>query len=389
MTINLSAPPEAAEVNVRIAVYAAAVAASFVGSLGTSLSPFVLSAITEQANVDVRTASFVVSGEFTAFLVASLFIAHLAHLRSARVLSFASMLYAIGSLWSAFSHDVAALLPARLLCGIGGGLVMAGAMRLIAQHRHYQRLFAVALSGSALLSVPVLFVFPILLEHSGARSAYLLLGLIGFLAAPVILALEAGDLTMSSEPVPAPQWLTGSTILILGYFLSRLNDSTIWSYSERLASRVGIGTDALGVLLAVATLIAMTAPFLALRATVIRYFARFLIAMLVLKAIQSLAMYFPSSTLIFIVAQFAAIFSFVFITQMFMTRFADLESSGRLAALGSTVGLTGDAVGPALSGETFARYGLSGVATLSFFIGIIGAVVAMIVLRRRVAGVRL
>jgi MFS family permease len=367
----------------QVPTYCAAIAAGFIGSLGVSFSPFVLSALSEQAHIDVRTASFLVSGEFAAFLVAALAVSNRRALTGPKLIAMAAAAYGIGSLGSAFSDNLVTLAIARVFCGVGGGIAMAGATRLMAQHRLYGRLFAVALSGSALLTVIALAIIPALLEHAGASSAYLALATIGCIAAPVILLFRVDDHPNRAAPPEGKVWLIGFAVLITAYFLSRLNDSTIWSYSEKLAERVGIGTDSMGLVLAGATLIAMTAPFLAMRPAILRHFGMVLIAMLMIKAIQSLMMLYAPSETLFIVAQFVAMFSFVFITQMFMTHFSALDSSGKLAAFCSTLGMTGDAVGPALSGEFFARQNLAGVANLSFGIGLLGAAVAFAAIRRK------
>ncbi len=370
--VNESRPSESIAVSFSLATAVATVL--FVGQSATNFSPFLLRAAMLHVGISEAVAAMMIAIEFVAFLVAALVVARIAPNRPAPVAMFACLTYALGGLCSAAAGDPWQFGAARLICGIGEGTAMAITARVMASHATFERLVAISVLGGTLLASIGLFVLPIAIEEVGTAETYIGLASVGFVA-----AATSGGLTLGARIQKAASSALSRPILIVlaAYLLSRVSDSSVWPFAERLGSRASLTAEDVGTVLAAVTVLALAAPFVAMRAPSSVKLLLLGTAILI-KACTALLMLIWPNASIFIAAQALQIFALVMTLQLAMTWFADADPGGRVAIVGGVVGMIADATGPAAAGLSFAAWGLTGIVGVSLVSGAIGAFLLLV-----------
>jgi hypothetical protein len=193
-----------------------------------------------------------------------------------------------------------------------------------------------------------------------------------------MLALKTGHRVelLGKAPILFP-----GVILLFAYFLSRLNDSVAWQFTERLGMMAGMDEMTVGAVLSVATCIALLGPITAIKLEQRVHAAYVLLGFLAFKAFQSLINYYLPHPIAFGFAQVSAMFAYVLLSQLFMTSFAMADASGRMAIFGGIMGMIADAVGPFTGGQAFVAGSYELVTQVAFWVGILGTIVGYIALK--------
>jgi len=352
--------------------------AMIVAGLGASFAPFMLAAAVKQTGINEAAAANLISSEFLAFLIMALIVMRTPK-HDPRVLGVTSCLgYALGGLFAATAKSIEALYVARIVCGLAGGMMMAVTMRIIASHFTYVRLFAIAIVGNAIFSAILLFAVPATLQMSGPTAAYLTLSCVALVFAPAMVSLKIGHRVelLGKAPILLP-----GVILLFAYFLSRLNDSVAWQFTERLGMIAGMDEMTVGAVLSAATCIALLGPIAAIKLEKRVHAAYVLLGFLAFKAFQSLIICYVPHPIAFGVAQVIAMFAYVLLSQLFMTSFAMADASGRMAVIGGIMGMIADAAGPFTGGQAFVAGSYELVTQVAFWVGMLAAIVGYIALK--------
>ena len=363
-----------------IAMIAGATAALIVGQLATNLVPFLLTVSIRQAKLDETSASLLISVEFMSFLLSALIVGAVKQLRLNMVATLACLTYAGASLGSGQADDMWQLMAMRSICGFAGGAAMASGTRAIASHQRYEMIIATALIGGTICGAICLFTIPVLLERSGTQAVYIALAILALLSALFCWGLSLGTRQApeySGDKFP----LTGVGLaLIAAYVCVRLSDATYWPFAERLGARAGLEEETVGLVLALVTLLALTAPFVGLRIHRPRNQLIVFACALAAKALSAALLLVWPTPVGYALGQTIAIYTLVLALQLAMSRFAAVDATGRLAVLGGIAAMIADATGPIFSGLAFRLDGYPGIAIVSAGLSLVGmGILAMLV----------
>lgn len=355
----------------------AALAVSILGQISLLFSAFLLPLAMQQANVADGVASEILAVEFGAYFLAALGSSFVRRFNPRTVALLASLLLSVGSFLAAMSDEPIVFSVARTICGAAGGLVMVSASRAIASHEGFEKIVAFVLIGTSIFGIAALVVVPWIFQVYGSAPTYVVFGIFGLVTAILCPLLRVGTRTVSRTSL---NFGTAAFVLLLAYFFSRLSDAALWPYNERFGARVGFEEGVIGVIFAVSAIVSIVGPFLALRArrgaAIVMLFSGALLA----KAFAPFLMTTLPVPLTFVVTQMIVTLMYVTVQQIFISRFAAIDATGRLAAFGVTTGLAADAAGLWVSGESFARGSFGGIAIASASLGVVAAILALVAL---------
>jgi MFS family permease len=348
------------------------------GQISLLFSAFLLPLAMQQAKVGDAVASKILAMEFGAYFLAALGSSFAKRFNPPKVALLASVLLTTGSFLAAIDDALVVFSISRIMCGIAGGLVMVSASRAIASHENYEKIVAFVLIGTSIFSIVALVIVPTIFEVYGSAATYTVFGFFGVITAMLCPFLQMGTriVAKTSLNFGAPAF-----ILLSAYFFSRLSDAALWPYNERFGARVGFEAGAIGVIFAIGAIISVVGPYVAMRAKTGAAIMMLFSGALLAKAFAPFLMTTLPVPATFVLAQMVVTVMYVTALQIFISRFAAIDATGRLASFAVTTGLAADAVGLGVSGESFARGSFGGIATASASLGVVAAILALAALR--------
>ena len=353
----------------------AALAVSILGQLSLLFSAFLLPLAMQQARVGDGVASEILAMEFGAYFSAALVSSFVRRFNPRKIALLASIMLSVGSFLAAMSGEPVVFSVARILCGTAGGLIMVSGSRTIASHEGYEQIVAFVLIGTSVFGIVGLVVVPAIFQAYGSAPTYAVFGFLGLITAILCPLLQVGTRTVSRSTL---NFGKVAFILLAAYFFSRLSDAALWPYNERFGARVGFEAGAIGIIFAISSVISVLGPFIALRAKTRASIVMLFSGALLAKAFAPFLMTAMPVPATFVVAQMVVTVMYVTVQQIFISRFAAIDSTGRLAALAVTTGLAADATGLWVSGESFAYGSFGGIAIASASLGVVAVLLSMI-----------
>jgi MFS transporter, DHA1 family, inner membrane transport protein len=169
-----------------------------------------------------------------------------------------------GNVASAFAHNELLLTGARMLCGVGKGLVVAIVFSLAAGSSRPTRAFAVLNVVYALFSTFFYLVVPYAIGWDGAGGAFLSMGGVAILGALFMPFFPAGRLATSEisglrlRDLPTFGFLAFLALVILWS-----GHNMVFTFIERIGVRNGMDVKAIGAVLSLSAFLTIAGPGLA------------------------------------------------------------------------------------------------------------------------------
>ncbi len=326
-----------------------------VGFAAQGSLPILIGAVIEGLDVAEAGAGLLASAEIGTIALASLLLAPRIHRVPRRRLAlFGSLVAVMGHLLAVFSTSFDALIFARVIAGLGEGVVLAVANATLAGSANPERLTALlALIGGA-GGGALLAVLSRVVEAFGYRGGFGVLLAIGVICLPLMLFLPSSrDTARVAHEGRAAHPILG--IATLAAFLAlALGGSAMWAFVERIGLNAGLSRETTGMVLAATMVLglsgAIVAGWLGTRFGRALPLGVGLIALALatggLGSVKGFAAYVALMQL--------WTFSFLFVTPYLMGTAAELDKEGRWAA--ATIGFwsVGNALGPASAGSLIA-----------------------------------
>lgn len=331
------------------AILVPAIGAQLIATTGMYIVPVLLDALRTSGGLDEATAGFLftielVASALTTLVVSAWMPAH--SLRRGALIG--GMLALAGGALTLVSPALPPLIVARLLTGIGGGIVVAEATAVLARGLDRERLIANLTIIAILNAAFWLAVLPYAVDAFGYRGPYAALLLLCLVGTFLLLRLPAPPVRRSVG-IGRTRWRLPALLVALAIFATQLGQGAFWSLEEVFGARAGLSDHAVGLLLSVVTLFLLVGAVAAAWAG-----ARFgrMAPILVLTGINALS--------ILVVAGIAdpAVFVAANLVQsvtnlssvIYQLGFAaSLDRFGRLVAASTGLVTLGNGIGPSLS----------------------------------------
>ncbi len=339
-----------------IAAYAAIWGTGF---LSYCAMPYLIGSVSDGMGLGIDQAGLIGSAELLIVALSAFAVsAKVQFLPRRKVAMLGGVIAIAGHSLSLLTNSIEALLVCRALAGVGAGMALAiGNACLAATHdpsKAYGQVMMLLASVTAGIIVSMGYLTEIWSYYGvfGAQAIIVALMLIPMSCLPERDETRPGD-DVSRGRVPLPP----AALIVVGILLWHFCDNSIWGFSERIATQIGMAPDAIGWLLGGGLLVGSIGGFIA--SSIGTRYGRIwpicvgvVIAVTCISVITSTGLIptYKASILIYIV-------SFMFISSYIYGLAGELDHHGRVMAAASGAGNLGVALAPFLSGKLIAGGG--------------------------------
>ena len=324
-----------------VLLVAPAVAAQLGGQLGLSAS-------------QIGTYFFIELGAFSCATLPSYL--WLGRIDARRVAVVALAIFCLGNLLTAlWMPGFSGLLAMRAVTALGGGTLMVLCMTSAATSENHDRTYGLWVVGQLVAGAVGLLLLPYLFSTYGLRSFYVVLAVLGAVAAPLCRGFDAAlgatrpDAARGST-IPQSPPLAIAILAIAGVLAFYIAIGGVWTFASAAAAEAGLNEADTGKILSVATVMgiagALIASFIggrvARKAVLVGGYAILVISLIGLAA-------HPTATG-YSAAVFAFKFAWTFVLPFILAVVAKSDGTGRLVAALTLVIGVGLAVGPLIAG---------------------------------------
>lgn len=335
--------------------------------------PLWVGAVIDDLHLSEAAAGRIGSFEFMAVAAVSLLVAFkIQSFPTRTTAAIGIVLLVLGNFASAYATGEASLIAARMLCGLGKGLVVAIAFSLAAGSSRPTRAFALLNIVYALFSTAFYLTVPYAIRWDGASGAFLCMGAVAIIGALFMVRFPAERLTsseltgLSLKSLPMFGYLAFAALIILWS-----GHNVVWTFIERIGVRDGMDITQIGAVLSLSAFLTIAGPGLVrLFDTRLGYGVPMLFA-IVLKVAAVFVIGFVVSDRAFAIAVPAFMLLSLFITPYVMGILSLADPAGRLAAASSAAMTAGSSLGAWLGGaslEALSYPGLTWTAVIHFLV---------------------
>lgn len=347
-----------------------AIGSQLLVSTSLFLMPVLIDSLQVKAGLSGRAAGFLLSMELVVSACTTLFLSAYFHAHSTRRWGLLGGLLAIsGTVLTFLSPLLPLLFAARLIAGIGAGIVGAEATSVLSRGIEREKLIAAVTIASIANAAIWLAILPYLIDTLGYRGPYaclLLINLSGTLLLRRLPSLSKRKGT--KENPPQSPFNVAAVLVIVAIFLTQLGQGAFWSLEETFGHRAGFSSYTIGMLLGGATLLLLLGAVGSAWAS--ERFGRFS-AMLILIGANAVSILLISTIAVHWVFVAANILQSItnlssVIYQLGLS--ASIDRTGRVIAASTGLVTLGNGLGPSLSASLSGAFGPSsvGVVVLAF-----------------------
>jgi DHA1 family inner membrane transport protein len=325
--------------------------------------PLWVGAVIEDLHLSASAAGRIGSMEFLAVAFVSVLVAMAIRWCPTRSTVAAGVaLLVLGNVASAFAGSEGGLIAARLLCGVGKGLVVAIVFSMAAGSSRPMRAFAVLNIVYALFSTFFYLVVPYAITTAGAAGAFWAMAgvaVAGALFMPLfptkrLAASEVSGLRWRNMPVYGLVGFAALVILWSGH-------NMMFTFIQQIGAADGMSLQAMGNVLSLGSFLTVAGPSLARAIDTRMGYGVPMLAATTLKIASTLVIALLATPLAYSIAVPAFILLSLFITPYVMGILALADPAGRLAAASSAAMTAGASLGALLGGVSLDKTGAAGL----------------------------
>jgi DHA1 family inner membrane transport protein len=358
-----------------LAILVPAVGAQFLATTGLFLAPFVVGALLSVGGAfNERTSGFLLSAEaLAASLTTIAFAAWTKPHSRMHTAMVGAGLVVCGDALSLISAALPLLAAARLLAGVGAGIITAEVSAVVARAQNRERVISL-LTAAAILNGSIwIFAIPYAPHALGYRGPYLSLLMAACVGAILLWRLPSPPVRRrgSSAPhatVPVPPL---AYLVLPGVFLTQLGQGSFWTFVEIYGRNAHLAPEAIGAFLSLATLLLLIG--VAATAVLGTRWGRIgpLFALTIVNAVSIVMITYAKEPSVYVVANVVQAISNLSSLVYQLGLSAAVDRSGRtLVAANGLVGL-GNGLGSAVGGAIAVAVGVTNIgAAAAVFNGV-------------------
>jgi predicted MFS family arabinose efflux permease len=348
-----------------LAILVPAIGAQFLATTGLFLAPFIVGALLSVGGAfDERTSGFLLSAEaLSASITTIAFAAWTRPHSRMRTAMLGAALVLAGDALSLISTALPLLAAARLLAGIGAGIVTAEVAAVVARAHNRERLISLLTAGAILNGSIWIFIIPYAPHALGYRAPYLSLLLAACVGAMLLWRLPSPPLRQKTGPAQhaAPRASLLGYLVLPGIFLTQLGQGSFWTFVEIYGRNAGLSTQSIGGFLSLATLLLLIG--VAATAAIGTRWGRIgpLFALTLVNAASIVAITYAKTPSVYVIANIIQAVTNLSSLVYQLGLSAAVDRSGRtLVAANGLVGL-GNGLGSAVGGAIAVALGVANI----------------------------
>jgi predicted MFS family arabinose efflux permease len=343
------------------------------------LVPIWIGQVIEKFALSAGRAGTIASIEFFAVALTSLGMATLlGRLPSRRTCILGTALLLIGNLTCVFAPSIEVLTLARVICGVGKGLVVAVIFGLAGQTANPVRSFAVLNAAYAGFSAALFLIVPAVVKQQGVAGVFgtmVGLTLIGMLFLPWVpqSRRDAAEASWRQSLPLVPLGL----LMLLGLAIMWTAHGAIWVFIERIGVRNGLPLATIGAVLSVGAVLSILGPLSSQVLEIKRGATLPIIGGIVSLAVTAGLLCFVSAPVAYYLATPLFSMSGLFLMPYIAGLLGYVDPSGKLAASSSAFMTLGGSLGPFIGGWVIE---FAGYPTLAFAVWALFGLVLVVML---------
>jgi predicted MFS family arabinose efflux permease len=357
-----------------------------IGYLSYMLSPIVIGSVVDGMGLDEGEAGFVAAAELISLALSVIFLApRMGSIRRRRLAFVGVAVVFVGHGLAALASEFWLLVATRAIAGVGLGLLIAAGNAAIAGSGTPQRLFAAVLTlGQLQAAALLLFVMPEIAVRWSYHGTYGFLACWALVLSPLIWFLP----NQPPEDIGVAQSPTGGLALfvlptVLAMVLIGASDSSVWTFTERIANSLGMDTQEAGMVLAAALVAGVIGSAISgIVGTRFGEVGPIGIGSMAL-AVGYFAVVTASNPTVYAAAQITVIGLFGFLIPDLYGVNGRLDLKGRIMVAASGAHLAGMGLGPGFAGQAILIAGYGGVGTMISGSVIVAAALFLLSIKRK------
>ena len=344
-------------------------------STGLFVAPFTVVALLHGGGFDEQSAGFLVSLEALAASITTIGLSAWSRPRSRRRFALGgALLLILGNAlaWAVMgSWQIELLIAARLMAGIGAGVVTAEVSAVVARSLDRERMISMLSIVAVLNGSLWIYLIPQAPTGLGVGAPY----------AAMLIAAGLGVLLLTRLPAPvfrsprllAPQMVSGvdsrlGAVVLPGVFLTQLGQGAFWTFIAIYGTNAGLAEQDIGGLLSVMTLLLLVGVggTAAIGSRLGRFMPMFVLT--TINVLSIVAITYSNDSTVYVVANVVQAVTNLSSLVYQLGLAAAIDRSGRIfTAANGLVGL-GNGLGAAVAGSIAVQFGVAevGAAVVAF-----------------------
>lgn len=358
-----------------IAILVPAIGSQLIVSTGMFVVPFTLVALLHGGGFDEQTAGFLVSLEALAASITTIGLAAWSWPRSRRRSALGGALSLIlgnALAWAVMgtSHNEV-LIAARLMAGIGAGVVTAEVSAVVARSLDRERMISMLSIAAVLNGSLWIYLIPHAPESVGVGAPY----------AAMLIGAGLGLLLLTRLPSPVfrsqrllvPQVDSSvdsrlGAVVLPGVFFTQLGQGAFWTFVAVYGANAGLAEEDIGGLLSVMTLLLLVGVVLtaALGTRLGRFMPLFVL--MTINVVSIVAITYSNDPTVYVIANVVQAITNLSSLVYQLGLAAAIDRSGRLFAAANGLTGLGNGLGAAVAGSIAVQFGAAevGAAVVAF-----------------------
>ncbi|MBW2716360.1 MAG: MFS transporter [Deltaproteobacteria bacterium] len=329
------------------------------GFLSYLVMPYLIGSVADGMGLEVDQAGLIGSAELLVVALSAFIVsARVRVLPRRKVAMLGGVIAIAGHSLSILTNSIEALIACRVLAGVGAGMALAIGNACLAASHDPSKAYGQVMMLLATVGAGVIVSLGYITE---AWSYYGVFGtqaiVVALMLIPMSLLPERDETQAEDDISHGKIPMLPAALIVVGIFLWHFCDNSIWGFSERIATKIGMQPDVIGWLLGGGLLVGVIGGFIA-SGMGTRYGRIWPICVGVAAAVACVSVItstgiipmYTASILIYIVG-------FMFISSYIYGLAGELDHHGRVMAVASGAGNVGVALAPFLSGRLIALNG--------------------------------
>jgi predicted MFS family arabinose efflux permease len=237
------------------------VVGTMIGELSLFVVPFMVDGWTTAYGVSEGQIGFVISVRIAAFVVACLLLSSQIHRIDRRKLAFlGAAIIVLANLVTAFVPSVPALLAARIVAGIGEGIVLTTMTAIAAETQRPEKTFSLIGGGMLILIIVTYLLVPPLVDALGVATTFAVLAGAVLVFSPIFWLVSPEKAVDHANVQAQVPWTLANVGVLLAFVMLSIAANAYWFYIERIGERNGMSLTEVGDALVIVALIAIIGP---------------------------------------------------------------------------------------------------------------------------------
>jgi predicted MFS family arabinose efflux permease len=276
----------------------------------------------------------------------------------------------VGHLSSGLVESYWLLVGARLVAGIGEGLVLAAAGAAAAGSTDPDRLFAQTWLWGGLAVAVLLAVLPYATVPWGYPGGFALVAAVSLVCIPLLTWMGPRPAQEEGRVIPPLPHLALGVSALAGVILFALGQGALWAFTERIGLAIGLSPEAVGIALGATQVAALSGAAFAWWLGTRRGRAGPMVIGVGASALSTWALVHTSSTVGYWVILLAWGIAYFFALPYLLGTAAALDRYGRWSAAAMGLSMAGVALGPGSAGFAIGLWGYPALGWLVLATGV-------------------